>query len=203
MDSNTNDDRQTGRTEPKATDEPLQKTSREFTASDDDQRSDLQKCVDGWTNPETARREVLTSIGALLGGAAMASSGAAAVPGTSETSDASDDGVLGDFEDGFDGWSINGNHELFQTPAAEVPSAVTLGSSALGVAIGQAAKPRLENRDRIEAVDLKARPYLVADILPAVGDAEEVTVEVQLQAPGSGVHRSQEHTLVNALRSRV
>lgn len=199
----TTDSKQTEQTDSTATDGALQGTSREFTDSNDDQQSVIRRCINGWTDPQTSRREVLGTIGALFGGAATASGSAAAVPGASATVDDSEDSVLGDFEDGFDKWSVNGDHELFQTPAEEVPAAVTTGSSALGVALGRAAKPRLENRDRIAAVDLEARPYLVADVLPAVADAEQITIQLLIQARGSGVHRSQEHTIPNGISSRV
>lgn len=86
--------------------------------------------------------------------------------------------VLGDFEDGLDGWTTNGGNELEQITEDDVPVGVTSGAHALAVEINGDAFPVIENMQRVRRADFTKHPHLGVHV---VAVAESIDADLQLK----------------------
>lgn len=118
-----------------------------------------------------SRRNILRSFPAA--GATLAF-GHLATDGTVSAEDG-DTVQLGEFSDGLDGWTTTGSNELTRVAEDELPTAVQVGTHALGVEIDGDLRPLIENRKRVKGADFAGHPYLLAHVL---GYAEETNSDV-------------------------
>lgn len=81
--------------------------------------------------------------------------------------------VLGEFEDGMDGWRTNGGVSLSRVSKEERPYAVENGDYALSVEPNGDAFPVIENRSNVDGVNFVETPYLVGRIRSLPGGNEE------------------------------
>ncbi|WP_254280649.1 twin-arginine translocation signal domain-containing protein [Haloarcula marina] len=84
---------------------------------------------------------------------------------------------LGMFEDGLDGWTTNGDHQLTQVSESDEPGGVTQGSFGLDVQTGTSLA-QIENTQRFQNADCLGAPYLVADV---VGFFDNSTADLNLE----------------------
>lgn len=107
---------------------------------------------------DVARRDV-------LGGLALAglSSTGLALPASANRGETT---VLGDFEDGTEGWTTDGGNSLSTVSRSEQRLGVTHGSRALEVHVNGDGFPAIHNRRAIGRADLVEYPYLIADVTP-------------------------------------
>jgi len=120
----------------------------------------------------------------LLGGIA----GAGAVPGIlSAGVGAKDDSgtVVGDFEDGPEGWRTNGGNTVRSIEPTEPPTGVTHGEKVLEVTVNGDGFPSIET-ESIDDLDLIGQPYLLADVTPQLDQSVEQTLTFQIR-----IHHSQ------------
>lgn len=82
---------------------------------------------------------------------------------------------LGEFSDGFDGWTTTGGNELTRVSEDEMPVAVQVGTHALAVEIDGDLHPMIENTRRVREADFVEHPYLQAHV---AGFAEETNSEM-------------------------
>lgn len=73
--------------------------------------------------------------------------------------------TISDFESGLDGWTTNGGNDLGRVAWEDARFAVS-GTHAMRVTVNGDRYPMVETRAAIEGVDLAARPYLFADVVP-------------------------------------
>lgn len=91
--------------------------------------------------------------------------------------------VIGNFEDGLDGWRTNGRNQLSRTTETESPFAVTVGEHALSVTSGRDPKPMIQRQ-----LDGVPGQYLLADVsIPEIEDYRQTTtVELRLRHSRAG-----------------
>lgn len=79
---------------------------------------------------------------------------------------ATDDGVLlGEFSDGFDGWTTTGGNDLARVDEEDVPVGVRVGTHALAVEVDGDRHPMIENKKRVREADFVEYPYLLAHVV--------------------------------------
>lgn len=130
---------------------------------------------------ERMDRRSLLQYTAAAGGLGMlpaetAAKGRSKRPGHNSSS--SHSAVLGDFEDGLDGWTTNGGNELEQITEDDVPVGVTSGAHALAVEINGDAYPMIENTRRVRRADFTKHPHLGVHV---VAVAESTDADLQFQ----------------------
>ena len=108
--------------------------------------------------PESEKRRSVLQFTALAGGLGVFPSGVSAEPGNRRPE--TDEVVLGDFEDGLDGWRTNGGNELERVSEDEFPAAVVSGQHGLVVEVNGDMHPMIENKKRVKQSDLLNHPYL-------------------------------------------
>lgn len=116
--------------------------------------------------PILSRRNVLRSVsasGAYLSLGSLATGKTVATAGTGTDQ-------LGEFSDGFDGWTTTGGTGLARIGEDEMPVAVRVGTHALGVEVDGDLHPMIENKKRVREADFAGYPLLQAHVL---GYAEE------------------------------
>lgn len=72
--------------------------------------------------------------------------------------------VLGEFENGLDGWRTNGGVDLSRVTETDVPGAVEKGDHALAVDPAGDAYPVIENESRVEGNSFVETPYLIGRV---------------------------------------
>lgn len=114
------------------------------------------------------RRGYLASLGGMAAGSFISSGFVAASSST----------VIGDFEDGYDGWKTDGRNELSRTAESDDSWAVTSGEYALAVRSASDPQPLIERQ--LDGVPAR---YLLADLsIPDMADdPARTTVEVRLR----------------------
>lgn len=113
----------------------------------------------------TNRRSVL-QLTALAGGLGLVPSGATAGEGGSRGRNASaGTTVLGDFEEGLDGWTTTGPNDLERVTETAVPTGVAAGEHALAVEIDGDSHPVVVNRRRVREADFVRTPHLRLHVL--------------------------------------
>jgi hypothetical protein len=117
---------------------------------------------------------------ALAGGLGMLPVGVAAGNSGRVKSNDGDTVVLGDFEDGLDGWRTNGGNELEQITDEDVPAGVTSGAHALAVTIHGDSYPMVENRRQVKRADFASYPYLGVSVI-AVADGTESDIRFRFR----------------------
>jgi hypothetical protein len=125
---------------------------------------------------------------ALAGGLGMLP--VSVVAGNSGRAKTNDDDtvVLGDFEDGLDGWRTNGGNELEQITDEDIPAGVTSGEHALAVTINGDSYPMVENSRQVKGADFASYPYLGVSVIAVVDGIEnDIRFRFRLQhSAGSG-----------------
>lgn len=109
---------------------------------------------------ESVRRRSLLQYTALAGRLGVLPTGTAVGRRSGQSSVGTNEVVLGDFEDGLDGWTTTGTNELDRVTDDELPMGVVSGRHALVVEVDGDAHPMIENRRRVEAADFEARDTL-------------------------------------------
>lgn len=111
-------------------------------------------------------------------------------PSTVAAAAASDNVVLGEFEDDLDGWQTNGGVQLSRVSSAEEPTAVENGEYGLAVSSNGDTYPVIENKKRLKGANLVDTPYLLGRIrTPIIQEQTELTVLLRyhhLATPANG-----------------
>lgn len=115
----------------------------------------------------------------VLGGIAAAGLTPVAVAATAEGKSATTT-VLGDFEDGLDGWRTDGGNRLQTVEPEQPPHGVTNGSQALRVNVRGDGFPNIRKHD-LKGVDLVENPYLLADVTPGRDSTVESSFTFQFR----------------------
>lgn len=134
------------------------------------------------------RRRVLAGLAGLgaFAGAPTAAAQQGPPGGGAGDSASSDESILGDFEDGLDGWQTTGGNTLDRVSFDEEPAPVTRGSHALEVTADGDPQPAVFTQARGNDSLLDDESFLFADVLPGeVADTDSpVTFRFRLQTRG-------------------